>query len=96
MADGFVFRLGPAAPNPFRSSTAISFSVARRSHVLIEVFNVLGQKVRTLVDEALEPNSYVRNWDGRSNNERRVSSGIYFYKMVAGDYSETKKAVVLR
>jgi flagellar hook assembly protein FlgD len=52
--------------------------------------------VKTLVDENMEANSYVRNWDGRSDNGAQVSSGIYFYKMVAGEFSATKKAVLLK
>ena len=76
--------------------TSIRFSVPSRSHVSIEVYNILGQKVRTLVDETLESNSYVREWDGRADGGAKVSSGIYFYKMVAGDYSATRKAVVLK
>ena len=60
------------------------------------MYNILGQKVRTLVNESREANSYVEKWDGRSDAGAQVSSGIYFYKMVAGDYSATKKAVLLR
>jgi hypothetical protein len=93
---GYGFQLAAAAPNPFESSTSIKFSVASRTHVAIEVYNILGQKVRTLVNESLEPNSYVREWDGRSDDGAKVSSGIYFYKMVAGDFSDTKKAVLLK
>jgi hypothetical protein len=90
------FQLGRASPNPFRQETSIRFNIARRAHVSIAVYNVLGQRVRVLVDEVLEPNSYVRAWNGRSDEGSEVSSGIYFYELVAGDFSDTKKAVVLR
>jgi hypothetical protein len=90
------FQLANAAPNPFTKSTSIQFSIASKEHVTIEVYNILGQKVRTLVDESMEPNTYTRDWDGRSDAGERVSNGIYFYKMVAGDYSDTKKAVLLK
>lgn len=92
----FGFDLAQATPNPFRDATSIRFSVPGRTHVSIEVYNILGQKVRTLVDETFEGNSYVREWDGRADAGGVVSSGIYFYKMVAGDYSATRKAVVLK
>jgi hypothetical protein len=92
----FGFDLAQASPNPFANSTQIKFSVPNRAHVSIEVYNILGQKVRTLVDESMEANSYVREWDGRADTGERVSSGIYFYKMVAGDYSATRKAVLLK
>lgn len=90
------FDLAGASPNPFNANTDISFTVPSRSHVSIEVYNILGQKVRTLVDETLEGDSYVREWDGRTDNGERVSSGIYFYKMVAGQFSATQKAVLLK
>ena len=92
----FGYDLARATPNPFHSSTSIQFSVPSRQHVSIEVYNILGQRVRTLVDETLDANSYVREWDGRSDNGVQVSSGIYFYKMVAGDYSKTQKTVLLK
>jgi hypothetical protein len=93
---GFGFSLADAAPNPFRSSTSIEFSVANRTRVSIEVYNILGQKVRTVADEVFEAGSYNRMWDGRSDAGTQVSSGIYFYKMVAGDFSATKKTVLLK
>ena len=92
----FGFELAAAAPNPFSDATSIRFSIPSRTHVSLEVYNILGQKVRTLVNESREANSYVEKWDGRSDAGQQVSSGIYFYKMVAGDYSATKKAVLLR
>jgi hypothetical protein len=92
----FGFDLAQASPNPFSEATAIQFSVPSRTHVQIEVYNILGQKVRTLVNEIMEGNSYVRQWDGRADGGKKVSSGIYFYKMVAGDYSATRKAVLLK
>jgi hypothetical protein len=96
IANGFGFNLAQARPNPFSDQTSISFSVPAKTHVSIEVYNILGQKVRTLVDEAMEANSYVRSWDGRGDDGGQVSSGIYFYKMVAGEFSATKKAVLLK
>jgi hypothetical protein len=92
----FGFDLAEASPNPFAKSTQIKFSVPARGHVSLEVFNVLGQRIRTLVDETLEPNAYTREWDGRSDQGERASSGIYFYKLVSGDFSETRKAVLLK
>jgi hypothetical protein len=96
IANGFGFALQQATPNPFAEATSIRFSVANRTHVTLEVYNILGQRIRTLVDEPLEANSYERAWDGRSDSGSEVSSGIYFYKMVAGDFSATEKAVLLR
>ncbi|MDP7032737.1 MAG: T9SS type A sorting domain-containing protein [Gemmatimonadota bacterium] len=91
----FGFDLAQSSPNPFVESTDIKFSVPTKEHVTIEVYNILGQKVRTLVNETLDPNAYTRTWDGRADSNEKVSSGIYFYKMVAGDFSATRKLVVL-
>jgi hypothetical protein len=96
IANGFGFNLANARPNPFKQATSIQFSVPTQTHVSIEVYNILGQKVRTLVNESMDANSYVRDWDGRSDEGAAVSSGIYFYKMVAGEFSATKKAVLLK
>jgi hypothetical protein len=92
----FGFQLSQASPNPFTKNTTINFSIASKGPVSVEVYNILGQKVRTLVDEIMEPNAYSRDWDGRDDAGARVSNGIYFYKMVSGDFSDTKKAVLLR
>jgi hypothetical protein len=92
----FGYDLARATPNPFHTTTSIKFSVPSRTHVSIEVYNILGQKVRTLVNEDLDANSYVRDWDGRSDNGAKVSSGIYFYKMVADNFSKTQKTVLLK
>ncbi|MGH2569935.1 MAG: T9SS type A sorting domain-containing protein, partial [bacterium] len=92
----FGYDLARATPNPFRRATSIRFRVPSRQHVSIEVYNVLGQRVRTLVDETLDANSYAREWDGRSDDAVPVSSGIYFYKMLAGDFRKTEKTVLLK
>jgi flagellar hook assembly protein FlgD len=64
--------------------------------VTLAVYDVLGRKVRTLVDQVREPASYVVDWDGRADDGARASAGIYFYKLVSGDRTATRKAVRLR
>ena len=91
----FGFDLAQASPNPFSDATQIRFSVPTRSRVRIEFYNILGQRVRTLVDETLEANIHVREWDGRADDGARLSSGIYFVKMRADDFSATRKVVRL-
>jgi hypothetical protein len=95
-APTFGFNLAQASPNPFARDTEIKFSVPSRTHVSLEVYNILGQKVRTLVNETMDASSYVRTWDGRSDDGASVSSGIYFYKLVADKFSETKKVVHMK
>ena len=66
------------------------------THVTLEIYNILGQLVRVLVDEERASGSYTVYWDGSDKNGRPVSSGIYFYKLDAGDFTEVKKMVLLK
>ncbi|UCE24169.1 MAG: T9SS type A sorting domain-containing protein [Candidatus Zixiibacteriota bacterium] len=90
------FSLKQNYPNPFNPSTDVQFDVPRHCHVNISVYNVLGQNVKTLVNEELAAGSYVTQWDGRSDRGMAVSSGVYFYKMQAGSHVETKKMIMLK
>jgi hypothetical protein len=86
-----VFTLGQNYPNPFNPSTTISYQLPSRAHVTLQIFNVLGEKVRTLVDEDRPAGTYsvVANGTG-------LASGIYFYRITAGTYTRTMKMVLLR
>jgi len=83
-------------PNPFNPTTSMEFSLPRQGLVRIEIFNILGQKVRTAVDEDLKAGRHFVEWDGTDDSGREVSSGIYFYKLEAGDLTQTKKMVLIR
>jgi hypothetical protein len=83
-------------PNPFNPTTTISYSIADPSHVQLSVYNVRGQLVKTLVDEDQGPNVYRRIWDGRNSSGDSVASGIYFYRLIAGDFKATRKMVLIR
>jgi flagellar hook assembly protein FlgD len=78
-------------PNPFNASTTIRYSLPEPAHVAIEVYDILGRRMQTLVREKKQAgyHSVVWNADG-------YSSGIYFYRIKAGEYSETKKMVLLK
>lgn len=91
----FGFDLAQASPNPFSDATVVRFSVPTRSPVRIEIYNILGERVRTLVEETLDANVHVREWNGRTDSGARLSSGIYFVRMAAGEYSATRKVVRL-
>ena len=67
-----------------------------KGHVAIKVYNVAGQLVRTLVDGVYEAGSHSVTWDGTNNIGAKVASGVYFYKMETGNFSRTKKMVLLR
>ena len=84
-------------PNPFNPETTISFSVTQTSSfVNIEVFNLKGQKVKTLINEKLEAGNHQVVWGGKDDNNKSVSSGIYFYKMNSGDYISIKKMILMK
>jgi hypothetical protein len=83
-------------PNPFNPQTTISFTLAGRSHVDLRIYDVNGALVRALVNETQAPGAYHVKWDGRDDNGRVVASGVYFYKLTAGSFSQTRKMVLLK
>jgi len=90
------FSLAQNTPNPFNPWTSINYTVPTVSNVSVAVFNVLGENVRTLVNGVQEAGTWSVVWDGLNNDGLKVSSGVYFYKMTAGNYSETKKMTLIR
>ena len=90
------FSLSQNYPNPFNPATNFQFSLSRSVHVRVEIFNIVGQKVRTLVDEQMKPGVYLVDWDGEDEKGNFVSSGIYFYRIQAGDFSDMKKMVLIK
>jgi hypothetical protein len=92
---GHAWALAQNSPNPFARSTEIRYEVAEPCRARIAVYNTRGQVVRVLVDEAEEPGAYRAAWDGRSESGRRVSSGVYFYRIEAGAFTATRKMLIL-
>ncbi len=90
------FALLQNTPNPFNPTTTIRFSLAKGANVLIEVHNVLGQLVRTLEDSEYGAGIYETTWDGRDVSGLEVASGVYFYTLRSGDFSQTRKMVLMR
>ena len=83
-------------PNPFNPETKISYQLPENGKVELTVYNLKGQKVKTLVNETLESGNYLVIWNGTDDNNKPVSSGIYFYKMKAGKHQKTKKMVLMK
>ena len=83
-------------PNPFNPDTKIRYSVCKFDKVAISVYNIKGEKVRSLVDAFQEPQWYEVVWNGRDESNKPVSSGVYFYKMKAGKYTSTKKMILMK
>jgi hypothetical protein len=78
-------------PNPFNPVTQIKYSLSTKCHVQLQVFNVLGQKVCTLVDEVQDPGFQTAEW-----NATNCASGVYFYRLKAGTFIETHKMILMR
>jgi hypothetical protein len=84
-------------PNPFNPETTIMFTLSNESNVEINVYNVRGQRVRSLVNDYFEAGHHQVVWNGRDNSDREVSSGIYLYRMMKeGDLIETRRMVLLK
>ncbi|UCB53358.1 MAG: T9SS type A sorting domain-containing protein [Candidatus Zixiibacteriota bacterium] len=90
------FSLSDNYPNPFNPETRIPYFVPRACQVKLEVFNVLGQKIRTLVGEHQTAGDREVSWDGRNEAGEQVASGVYFYKLEAEDFIQTKKMILIR
>ncbi len=89
-------RLLPNFPNPFNPRTIIRYDLPRKAHVVLKIFNLLGQEVTTLVDETKEAGRYQIEWNGSDHYGQAVASGVYVYGMKAGDLVEHRKMVLLR
>jgi hypothetical protein len=90
------FSLSNNYPNPFNPETKIGYFIPKACQVKLEVFNILGQRVRTLIDEAQTAGKKEVTWDGRDESGNEVASGVYFYKLQAGDFAQTKKMVLMK
>ena len=85
------FSLSQNYPNPFNPSTIIEYHVSSRENVILKAYDVLGKEVKTLVNESKSPGKYKVYFDASEH-----SNGVYFYSLIAGDYSETKKMILIK
>ncbi len=90
------YRLAQNFPNPFNPATTIRFDIREKGNVSLKIYNVAGQLVKTLVNEVRDAGSYNENWNGTNDTGSRVSSGVYFYKIESGNFTATRKMVLLR
>jgi len=82
-------------PNPFNPVTTISFSLTAREKVQLEVFNSLGQKVKTLISREMPAGKHTVIWDARNDAGNPLGSGVYFYQISAGGFVQTRKMILL-
>ena len=83
-------------PNPFNPTTTISFKIPKNSKVLLEIFDIFGKRIKTLLNSELNAGKYSFEWNGTDENGNQVASGIYFYRLIAGKNSITKKMTLIR
>jgi flagellar hook assembly protein FlgD len=90
------FQLYQSYPNPFNSETIIKYDLLKSCEVNLTIYNILGQKVKTLANERQEAGSKTIGWDGKDEKGKDLASGIYFYQLKAGEVTQTKRMVLLK
>ncbi|MFH2036783.1 MAG: FlgD immunoglobulin-like domain containing protein [Candidatus Zixiibacteriota bacterium] len=90
------FSLEQNYPNPFNPMTYIEYAIPQAGHVTLDIFNVLGQKVRSLVDGEMSAGAHTAVWDSNDNSGNSVATGVYFYRLQFGDMVKHKKMVLLK
>jgi flagellar hook assembly protein FlgD len=90
------YRLHPNHPNPFKASTLIRYEIAQAGQVMLQIYNLAGQEILQLVNEAQQPGRYQINWNGRDHRQQTVPSGIYICRLQAGAFVQTQRLVVVR
>jgi hypothetical protein len=91
-----IYNLADNYPNPFNPETTLKYQLPEAADVKLEVYNVVGQVVRTLVADHQNAGRYVVQWDASNDNGQPLSSGIYFYHIQAGEFQKTKKMLLLK
>jgi predicted CXXCH cytochrome family protein len=91
-----VYSLSQNYPNPFNPSTKIKFSLPKAEDVLIKIYDITGREVYTLVNQKMQPGNYIATWTSVNMEGKSVASGVYFYRIVAGDFVESKKMILVR
>jgi len=90
------YKVNPNYPNPFNANTVISFSLAEAGRTKVSIYNILGQKIITLLDDYRPPGDHLVMWDGKNDKGEPVSTGIYLYRIECGSFVEAKKMTLIR
>ncbi len=90
------FELSQNYPNPFNPSTKFDFSLPKLTNVVIKIYDINGREIKTLVNEKMNAGKYKVDWNSVDNAGAKVSSGVYFYKINAGNFTETKKMILVK
>jgi hypothetical protein len=90
------FELSQNYPNPFNPETEISFNLPDDGYVNLTILNILGQRVRMLVDEFQHAGHITIHWDGKDDQGQKVTSGVYFYRLDASNFTQTRKMTLIK
>ena len=90
------YKLYQNYPNPFNPSTHVRFSVPDDEYVTIKIYDIIGNEVTTLYSAPARPGTYDLNWNGRNADGEMVSSGTYLYRIIAGEFVQSKKMILLK
>jgi hypothetical protein len=90
------FALHANYPNPFNPTTTISYDLPQRSRVTLDIYNILGERIKTLVNQSQDAGNKIAMWDGTDNLGRQVSAGVYLYQIQAGEFTQTRKMLLLK
>jgi len=90
------YQLKQNFPNPFNAETTIQYQLGKRTPVVLSIYDILGRKVRTVINERQTTGYHSIRWDGLNKSKTQVASGLYFYRIEAGDFLDTKKLLLVR
>ncbi|MEW6016184.1 MAG: S8 family serine peptidase [Candidatus Zixiibacteriota bacterium] len=90
------FSLSQNRPNPFNSSTALTFTLPRKEHLALTIYDILGRPVRTLLDRPLSAGRYEVRWDGLTDKGQPTASGVYLYRIKTSSFAVTRKMVLMK
>jgi hypothetical protein len=90
------FSLNQNYPNPFNPQTKLEFTLSKGCHVRLDIYNILGKRIRTLINEHQTAGYKRVSWDGKDDNGNEVPTGVYFYRIKAGEFTQAKKMILLK
>ena len=90
------FTLYANYPNPFNPTTTISYDLPEQAQVTLGIYDLLGKKIKTLVNQSQDAGNKIAMWDGTDDLGRQVSAGVYLYQIQAGEFTQTRKMLLLK
>ncbi|HEX9971985.1 MAG TPA: T9SS type A sorting domain-containing protein, partial [bacterium] len=90
------YALHPNSPNPFNPETMIKYQIPEAGPVKLEIYNLMGQRIRTLVQEVKKAGFYQAHWNGKIDTGQSAASGVYFYRLEAGNFIAVKKMLLIQ